>query len=414
MSDSMIRDLSLAEEGMQRIRWVENFMPALNALREDFIRKQVFKGKTIVMSIHLEAKTAYLALTLKAAGADVIVTGSNPLSTQDPIAAGLVSQGVTVYAWHGCTDEEYMQFLNKALDHKPHIIIDDGGDLVNLLHTTRTDAKERLIGGSEETTTGIHRLKNLEKNGRLAFPMIAVNDSYCKYLFDNRYGTGQSAWDGIIRSTNLTVTGKTVVIAGYGWCGKGCAMRAKGLGAHVIVTEVDPIKAVEAVFDGFDVMPMDDAAPLGDIFLTVTGDINVVVERHFLKMKNGAICANAGHFDVEVSKKDLDRICTSHYEARKNIEGYVLPNGKTVYLMAEGRLVNLAAGDGHPAEIMDLSFAMQALAAEYLCDHAGELQAHLYLLPRELDQRVAEIKLHSMGYRIDALTQEQQDYLNQE
>lgn len=414
MSDSMIRDLSLAEEGMQRIRWVENFMPALNALREDFIRKQVFKGKTIVMSIHLEAKTAYLALTLKAAGADVIVTGSNPLSTQDPIAAGLVSQGVTVYAWHGCTDEEYMQFLNKALNHKPHIIIDDGGDLVNLLHTTRTDAKERLIGGSEETTTGIHRLKNLEKNGRLAFPMIAVNDSYCKYLFDNRYGTGQSAWDGIIRSTNLTVTGKTVVIAGYGWCGKGCAMRAKGLGAHVIVTEVDPIKAVEAVFDGFDVMPMDDAAPLGDIFLTVTGDINVVVERHFLKMKNGAICANAGHFDVEVSKKDLDRICTSHYEARKNIEGYVLPNGKTVYLMAEGRLVNLAAGDGHPAEIMDLSFAMQALAAEYLCDHAGELQAHLYLLPRELDQRVAEIKLHSMGYRIDALTQEQQDYLNQE
>lgn len=414
MSDSMIRDLSLAEEGMQRIRWVENFMPALNALREDFIRKQVFKGKTIVMSIHLEAKTAYLALTLKAAGADVIVTGSNPLSTQDPIAAGLVSQGVTVYAWHGCTDEEYMQFLNKALDHKPHIIIDDGGDLVNLLHTTRTDAKERLIGGSEETTTGIHRLKNLEKNGRLAFPMIAVNDSYCKYLFDNRYGTGQSAWDGIIRSTNLTVTGKTVVIAGYGWCGKGCAMRAKGLGAHVIVTEVDPIKAVEAVFDGFDVMPMDDAAPLGDIFLTVTGDINVVVERHFLKMKNGAICANAGHFDVEVSKKDLDRICTSHYEARKNIEGHVLPNGKTVYLMAEGRLVNLAAGDGHPAEIMDLSFAMQALAAEYLCDHAGELQAHLYLLPRELDQRVAEIKLHSMGYRIDALTQEQQDYLNQE
>lgn len=414
MSDSMIRDLSLAEEGMQRIRWVENFMPALNALREDFIQKQVFKGKTIVMSIHLEAKTAYLALTLKAAGADVIVTGSNPLSTQDPIAAGLVSQGVTVYAWHGCTDEEYMQFLNKALDHKPHIIIDDGGDLVNLLHTTRTDAKERLIGGSEETTTGIHRLKNLEKNGRLAFPMIAVNDSYCKYLFDNRYGTGQSAWDGIIRSTNLTVTGKTVVIAGYGWCGKGCAMRAKGLGAHVIVTEVDPIKAVEAVFDGFDVMPMDDAAPLGDIFLTVTGDINVVVERHFLKMKNGAICANAGHFDVEVSKKDLDRICTSHYEARKNIEGYVLPNGKTVYLMAEGRLVNLAAGDGHPAEIMDLSFAMQALATEYLCDHAGELQAHLYLLPRELDQRVAEIKLHSMGYRIDALTQEQQDYLNQE
>lgn len=414
MSESLIRDPSLAAEGMQRIHWVEKFMPALNTLRKDFIENQVFKGKTIVMSIHLEAKTAYLALTLKAAGANVVVTGSNPLSTQDPIAAGLVSQGVTVYAWHGCTNEEYTMFLNKALDHMPHIIIDDGGDLVSLLHTTRKDARKNLIGGSEETTTGIHRLKNLERDGKLEFPMIAVNDSYCKYLFDNRYGTGQSAWDGIIRSTNLTVTGKTVVIAGYGWCGKGCSMRAKGLGAHVIVTEVDPIKAIEAVFDGFDVMPMEKAAPLGDIFLTVTGDINVITEPHFLKMKDGAICANAGHFDVEVSKKDLDRICTSHYEARKNIEGYVLPNGKTVYLMAEGRLVNLAAGDGHPAEIMDLSFAMQALAASYLVSHEGELKPHLYLLPRELDRKVAEIKLHSMGYEIDTLTKEQQDYLNQE
>lgn len=414
MKQSIIKDIALAEEGMQRIHWVEQFMPALNALREDFVKNSVFAGKTIVMSIHLEAKTAYLALTLQAAGADVVVTGSNPLSTQDPIAAALVQQGVTVYATHGCTDEEYVQYLNCALDHKPHIIIDDGGDLVNLLHTRRADARERLIGGAEETTTGIQRLKNLEKNGRLLFPMIAVNDSYCKYLFDNRYGTGQSAWDGIIRSTNLTVTGKTVVIAGYGWCGKGCTMRAKGLGAHVIVTEVDPIKAIEAVFDGFDVMPMDEAAPKGDIFLTVTGDIDVVVERHFMKMKNGAICANAGHFDVEVSKKDLDRICLSHFEARKNIEGYVLPNGNTVYLMAEGRLVNLAAGDGHPAEIMDLSFAMQSLAASYLLEHAGTLEPRLYLLPRELDLRIAEIKLHSMGYSIDVLTPEQKAYLNQE
>lgn len=414
MKQSIIKDIALAEEGMQRIHWVEQFMPALNALREDFVKNSVFAGKTIVMSIHLEAKTAYLALTLQAAGADAVVTGSNPLSTQDPIAAALVQQGVTVYATHGCTDEEYVQYLNCALDHKPHIIIDDGGDLVNLLHTQRADARERLIGGAEETTTGIQRLKNLEKNGRLLFPMIAVNDSYCKYLFDNRYGTGQSAWDGIIRSTNLTVTGKTVVIAGYGWCGKGCAMRAKGLGAHVIVTEVDPIKAIEAVFDGFDVMPMDEAAPKGDIFLTVTGDIDVVVERHFMKMKNGAICANAGHFDVEVSKKDLDRICLSHFEARKNIEGYVLPNGNTVYLMAEGRLVNLAAGDGHPAEIMDLSFAMQSLAASYLLEHAETLDPRLYLLPRELDLRIAEIKLHSMGYSIDVLTPEQQAYLNQE
>ncbi len=413
MNDSIIRDSSLAQEGMQRIRWVEKFMPALNALRKGFTESQVFRGRKIVMSIHLEAKTAYLALTLKAAGADVTVTGSNPLSTQDPIAAGLVSQGVRVYARHGCTDEEYTMFLNKALDQKPNIIIDDGGDLVNLLHTTRTDAKENLIGGSEETTTGVHRLHNLEKEGKLSFPMIAVNDSYCKYLFDNRYGTGQSAWDGIIRSTNLTVTGKTVVIAGYGWCGKGVSMRAKGLGAHVIVTEVDPIKAIEAVFDGFTVMPMDDAAPLGDIFVTVTGDIDIITEKHFLRMKDGAICANAGHFDVEVSRRDLERICTSHAEARKNIEGYVMPNGHTVYLMAEGRLVNLAAGDGHPAEIMDLSFAMQALAAEYLCQHGKEMKNKVYLLPRELDLQVAGIKLASMGYQIDTLTEEQKKYLSQ-
>lgn len=411
MNNSMIRDISLAEEGLQRIRWVEKFMPALNALKKDFINNQIFKGKTIVMSIHLEAKTAFLALTLQAAGANVIATGSNPLSTQDPIAAGLVKEGVTVYAWHGCTDEEYTMFLNKALNHMPHIIIDDGGDLVHLLHTTRTDAKKNLIGGSEETTTGVYRLKTLEKENKLDFPMIAVNDSYCKYLFDNRYGTGQSVWDGIIRSTNLTVTGKTVVVAGYGWCGKGVAMRAKGLGAHVIVTEVDPIKAIEAVFDGFNVMPMKKAAKYGDVFLTVTGDIDIITKEHFMEMKDGAICANAGHFDCEVSKKDLDYISDSHYEVRKNIEAYVLPNGNTVYLMAEGRLVNLAAGDGHPAEIMDLSFAMQALAAAYLCEHENELESKLYLLPRELDRKVAEIKLKSMGYEIDRLSEMQRKYL---
>lgn len=411
MNNSMIRDISLADEGIQRISWVEKFMPALNILRKDFTKNQIFKGKTIVMSIHLEAKTAYLALTLKAAGADVVVTGSNPLSTQDPIAAGLVKKGITVYAWHGCTEEEYSVFLNKALDHMPHIIIDDGGDLVHLLHTTRKDAQKNLIGGSEETTTGVYRLKILEKEGKLMFPMIAVNDSYCKYLFDNRYGTGQSAWDGIIRSTNLTVTGKTAVIAGYGWCGKGVAMRAKGLGAHVIVTEVDPIKAIEAVFDGYEVMPMGEAAERGDIFLTVTGDIDIITEPHFLKMKDGAICANAGHFDCEVSHTDLERICVKHYEARKNIEAYLLPNGNTVYLMAEGRLVNLAAGDGHPAEIMDLSFAMQALAASYLCQHADDLEPRLYLLPRELDTKVAAIKLEAMGYKIDTLTQAQKEYL---
>lgn len=411
MANSLIKDITLADNGEQRIQWVEKFMPALNSLKEDFIKEQTFKGKTIVMSIHLEAKTAYLALTLKAAGANVICTGSNPLSTQNPIAAALVKNGVTVYAWYGCTDEEYTMFLNKALDHKPDIIIDDGGDLVHLLHTTRKDARVNLIGGSEETTTGVYRLKILEKNKELEFPMIAVNDSYCKYLFDNRYGTGQSAWDGIIRSTNLTVTGKTAVIAGYGWCGKGTAMRAKGLGAHVIVTEVDPIKAIEAVMDGFEVMPMMEAAKYGDYFLTVTGDINVITEKHFMNMKDGAICANAGHFDCEVSRKDLERIATKKYEARKNIEGYVLPNGKTVFLMAEGRLVNLAAGDGHPAEIMDLSFAMQALAAQYLLNNGKNMESKVYTLPHELDNRIAAIKLASMGYKIDTLTDEQKQYL---
>ncbi len=411
MANSLIKDITLADNGEQRIQWVEKFMPALNSLKEDFIKEQTFKGKTIVMSIHLEAKTAYLALTLKAAGANVICTGSNPLSTQDPIAAALVKNGVTVYAWYGCTNEEYTMFLNKALDHKPDIIIDDGGDLVHLLHTTRKDARVNLIGGSEETTTGVYRLKILEKNKELEFPMIAVNDSYCKYLFDNRYGTGQSAWDGIIRSTNLTVTGKTAVIAGYGWCGKGTAMRAKGLGAHVIVTEVDPIKAIEAVMDGFEVMPMMEAAKYGDYFLTVTGDINVITEKHFMNMKDGAICANAGHFDCEVSRKDLERIATKKYEARKNIEGYVLPNGKTVFLMAEGRLVNLAAGDGHPAEIMDLSFAMQALAAQYLLNNGKNMESKVYTLPHELDNRIAAIKLASMGYKIDTLTDEQKQYL---
>lgn len=408
---SVIRDISLADEGAQRIRWVEKFMPALNALRKEFIAKKTFQGKTVVMSIHLEAKTAYLALTLHAAGANVIATGSNPLSTQDPIAAALVREGITVYATHGCTNEEYTAYLNMALDHKPDIIIDDGGDLVHLLHTTRKDARVNLIGGSEETTTGVYRLKQLDKAHKLAFPMIAVNDSQCKFLFDNRYGTGQSAWDGIIRSTNLTVTGKTVVVAGYGWCGKGVAMRSKGLGAHVIVTEVDPIKAIEAVFDGFNVMPMVEAARYGDYFITVTGDINVIGRDAFANMKDGAILANAGHFDVEINKVELNKMAVKHYEARKNIEAYELEDGRTIYLMAEGRLVNLAAGDGHPAQIMDLSFAMQLLAAEYLCQHKDDLKPGLYLLPHELDVRIAEIKLASMGYKIDKLTAEQKSYL---
>lgn len=409
---SIIKDIKLASEGHKKIEWVSNFMPALNSLVADFDKTQVFKGKTIVVCIHLEAKTAYLATVLKRAGADVIVTGSNPLSTQDDVAAALVDDGLTVYATHACTEEEYFGYLNKALDHKPHIIIDDGGDLVHLLHTTRQDAKERLIGGSEETTTGVHRLHSLENEKKLTFPMIAVNDSYCKYLFDNRYGTGQSVWDGIMRTTNLTVTGKNVVVAGYGWCGKGVAMRAKGLGAHVFVTEVDPIKAIEAVFDGFTVLPMIDAAPIGDIFITVTGCKDVIRRAHFEVMKDKAIMCNAGHFDCEVNGKELAELAVSHKEVRHNIEGYTMADGRQLYLLAEGRLVNLASGDGHPAEIMDLSFSMQALAAEYLLNHGKDMESKVYVLPHELDERIARVKMESMGYNCDHLTQEQYDYLH--
>jgi len=411
MNDSMIRDISLAEEGLQRIRWVGKFMPALNALKRDFINNQALKGKTIVMSIHLEAKTAYLALTLQSAGADVIVTGSNPLSTQDPIAAGLVNQGITVYAWHGCTDEEYTMFLNKALDHMPHIIIDDGGDLVHLLHSNRTDAKKNLIGGSEETTTGIYRLKALEKENKLAFPMIAVNDSYCKYLFDNRYGTGQSVWDGVIRSTNLTVTGKTVVVAGYGWCGKGVSMRAKGMGARVIVTEVDPVRAIEAVMDGFTVMPMDEAAKLGDLFITVTGCCDVIRAEHFDVMRDGALLANSGHFDVEIDKHALEAKADKVWQRKPNIMGYRMKDGRILNLLAEGRLVNLAAGNGHPAEIMDMSFALQAKCLEYVVRHADELENKVYQVPAEIDSEVARLKLSGMGACIDTLSDSQKEYL---
>ena len=408
---SLIRDISLAAEGRKKIDWVSNFMPTLNTLGDRFEKEQTFKGQTIVVSVHLEAKTAYLSTVLQRGGADVIVTGSNPLSTQDDVAAGLVDMGLTVYAWYNCTDEEYTMFLNKALDHKPHIIIDDGGDLVSLLHTTRTDAKERLLGGSEETTTGVHRLKALAEAEQLTFPMIAVNDSNCKYLFDNRYGTGQSVWDGIMRTTNLTVTGKNVVVAGYGWCGKGVALRAKGLGAHVYVTEVDPIKAIEAVFDGFKVLPMVEAAKIGDIFCTVTGCKDVITEEHYSVMKDRAVLCNAGHFDCEVNVKALEDMAVSHERVRQNIEAYHMQDGRQLYVLAEGRLVNLAAGDGHPAEIMDLSFAMQALAAEYILHHGADMADDVHVLPYEVDAEIAKLKLQSMGYDLDTLTQEQYDYL---
>lgn len=408
---SQIRDISLAPSGQKKIRWVESHMPILQKIRQKLVSGQVFAGKTIVMSIHLEAKTAYLATILHEAGADVVITGSNPLSTQDDVAAALAETGITVYATYGCTDEEYTAYLNSALDHLPHLILDDGGDLTALLLTTRQDARKRLLGGTEETTTGVNRLRNWDKEKSLAFPMIAVNDSLCKYLFDNRYGTGQSVWDGILRTTNLVVAGKNVVVAGYGWCGKGVSMRAKGLGAHVIVTEVDPIKAIEAVFDGFTVLPMQEAAAVGDLFITVTGCKQVIDERHFSLLKEGAILCNGGHFDVEIDMQRLREIAMHTETARNNIVAYQLPNGKTVYVLAEGRLVNLAAGDGHPAEVMDLSFALQALALEYVQKNAELLESRVYVLPPKIDERVARIKLDSMNCKIDALTSDQYAYL---
>lgn len=413
--NSMIKDIALAPTGHQKIAWVKEHMPLLNILNERYAEKKIFDGLNMVVTIHLEAKTAYLAQTLKNCGANVVVTGSNPLSTQDDVAAALADSGITVFATHACSQEEYDLYLSKALDTKPSLIIDDGGDLVNMLHSTRRELIPNLIGGSEETTTGVHRLKALNEAGKLAFPMIAVNDAYCKYLFDNRYGTGQSSWDGIMRTTNLAVAGKTVVVAGYGWCGKGVAMRAKGLGANVIVTEIDPIKGIEAVFDGFRVMPMREAAKYGDFFVTVTGCKDVITKEHFPLMKDGAVLANAGHFDVEINVKDLEAMTVeSAYEVRKNITTYTMPNGKKINLLGEGRLVNLACGDGHPVEVMDLSFAMQFLAMKYLLEHKGELQNNLYVLPEELNTEIAALKLEAMGAGIDTLTPEQYAYLHAE
>lgn len=410
---SMIRDIALALSGHDKIAWVKNFMPVLNQIETKYSQTKPFAGKRIVMTIHLEAKTAYLALVLKNAGAEVAITGSNPLSTQDDIAAALVEDGVLVYATHGCTAEEYDEFLAKALDTRPEIIIDDGGDLVSMLHTKRRELLPGILGGSEETTTGVHRLHALAAKGKLEFPMIAANDAYCKYLFDNRYGTGQSTWDGIMRTTNLVIAGKNVVIAGYGWCGKGCAMRAKGLGANVIVTEVDPIKAIEAVFDGFRVMPMDEAAKIGDIFLTLTGDKDVIRARHFADMKDGVIMANSGHFDVEINIPELESQSVSRQTVRTNIEEFKQKDGRKLYLLAEGRLVNLAAGDGHPAEIMDLSFAVQFFSALHLLHHHQDMKPEVYLMPEEINTKIAEIKLASMEILIDKLTPEQKKYLDE-
>lgn len=412
---SEIRNPELWQDGRLKIEWVRHHMPLLNSLEEEFARTLPFKGLKVALSVHLEAKTAYLCEVLAAGGADMYVTGSNPLSTQDDVAAALVEAGLNVFAWYGATAQEYESHIRKVLEIGPDIIIDDGGDLVNLMHTEYRHLIPNVIGGCEETTTGILRLVTLNKAGELKFPMMLVNNADCKHLFDNRYGTGQSVWDGINRTTNLIVAGKTVVVAGYGWCGKGVAMRAKGLGAEVIVTEVDPIKAMEAVMDGFKVMKMAQAAPLGDFFVTVTGCDGVIVKEHFLSMKDGAICCNAGHFDCEVDVAGLAEIAEEISPARKNITGYKLANGHKVYIIAEGRLVNLAAGDGHPAEIMDMSFAIQALSAKYLVEHRDSISREsgkmVHDVPLEIDREVARRKLAFWGCEIDTLTPEQHAYL---
>ncbi len=412
LKESQIRDISLAEKGQEKLSWVANYMPILNKIKADFAREKPFQGQKIVVCLHQEAKTGYLALVLKEGGADVTIVASNPLSTQDDVVAALVKNGVRAFAWHGATMEEYQQHLRAALAVEPNLVIDDGGDLTSLLHTEYRHLLPKIKGGCEETTTGLLRLRAMAKEGVLGIPVIAVNDALMKYLFDNRYGTGQSVWEGLMSTTNLAVAGKNVVVVGYGWCGKGVAMRAKGLGAKVIVTEVDPIKANEALLDGFDVMPMRQAAAQGNIFITVTGNTSVIRREHFALMPDGAVLANAGHFDVEISKPDLYASAVSARKIKPNVEEFVLEDGRKLFLIGEGRLVNLAAGNGHPVEIMDLSFAIQALSLAYLQKNAGALQPGVIPVPKEIDEKVARLRLAALGIEIDQLTEEQIAYLN--
>lgn len=409
---SLVKDISLFPSGQQKIDWVKAHMPVLRSIEKDFLESKPFKGLKVALSIHLEAKTAYLCTVLASGGAEMYVTGSNPLSTQDDVAAALAHNGLNVFAWYNATGEEYMSHLREVIKVGPDVIIDDGGDLVNLIHNEYPELLPKVLGGCEETTTGIIRLVSMHRDGELKFPMIAVNNAKCKYLFDNRYGTGQSVWDGINRTTNLIVAGKTVVVAGYGWCGKGVAMRAKGLNAQVVITEIDPIKAMEARMDGFDVMEMTEAAKIGDFFVTVTGCKDVITKEAFKNMKDGAICCNAGHFNVEINIPDLEELAVEIKPQRNNIMGYTLANGNTISLIAEGRLVNLAAGDGHPAEIMDMSFSIQALCAEYIVGNSDKLSVGVIDVPEEIDRKVALRKLNSWGTQIDVLSPEQEKYIN--
>ena len=409
---SIVKDTALAESGRRKIHWVRDFMPALGGIEARFEKEKPFAGLRVAVSVHLEAKTANLGYVLSKGGAEVRLTGSNPLSTQDDVAAGLASMGVETFGIHGADPETYKAHLLETLSFKPHLIVDDGGDLVHLLGSERPDLAEHLMGGCEETTTGILRLKAREREGILPCPMMAVNDAKAKHYYDNKYGTGQSVWDAIMHTTNLVVAGKTVVVAGYGWCGKGVAMRASGMGANVIVTEVDPFKALDATMNGFRVMPMDEAAKYGDIFVTVTGCKDVITPKHFQVMKNNAFLTNAGHFDCEVDVAALASMAVKREVRRDDIEGFTLPDGKVLNVIGEGRLVNLAAGNGHPAEIMDMSFAVQALALEWLVKHQGSLEKKVYQVPDEIDDEIGRVKLAAMVLGIDTLTPEQVEYLN--
>ena len=408
---SIIKDKSLAGAGLAKINWVKDFMPVLNKLEKKVTEEKPLKGLKVAICVHLEAKTAYLGLVLRAAGAEITVTGSNPLSTKDEICAALDSLGVQVFAWHGATAQEYHDHQVKALEFCPDIIIDDGGDLVTLLHDEVPQYAKNLLGGSEETTTGIHRLRVRSEAGKLNFPMFAANDAKCKFLFDNHHGTGQTTWEAIMYTTNNMISGKTVVVAGYGHCASGIAGRAKGLGANVIVTETDPFKALQALMDGFRVMPMMEAAALGDIFVSATSCKKVITTEHFKLMKNNVLLANAGHFDVEVDKAALEGMCVKKENRKPFIDGYYLSDGKVLNLLAEGRLVNIVAGNGHPADIMDLSFGIQLLSVLHIAKNAKGLKPALYDIPREIDEQVARIKLEAMGIKIDVPTEEQLAYM---
>jgi len=411
MEEFQVKDKSLAPQGHLQIEWAAKHMPVLNIIKTRFEKEQPLKGQTIAACLHVTKETAVLIKALIAGGAKVAVCGSNPLSTQDDVAAALADSGVHVFAWRGQNTEDYYKCIDKVLDFKPTITMDDGADVVGMLHSKRPNQIKDIKGGTEETSTGVVRLKAMEQDGSLKYPIVAVNDAYTKYLFDNRYGTGQSTIDGILRATSVLLAGKNFVVGGYGWCSRGIAMRAKGLGANVIVTEVQPTRALEAVMDGYRVMTMAEAASIGDIFATATGDISVIRLEHMQKMKDGAIMCNSGHFNVEINITDLESLTKAKRTMRPNMEEYHLKDGRNLYLLAEGRLVNLAAAEGHPSEVMDMSFANQALCSEYIAK-TDKLQTKVYTVPKDLDEKVAELKLKSMGVIIDELTAEQKKYLS--